>query len=69
MGLFDKSSTHPPTILKESMSTDPRLDLGADDIELILKLLATCNFPVKDIERLYAVIVKLQQEYSRLKTK
>jgi|JI10StandDraft_1071094.scaffolds.fasta_scaffold01829_20 hypothetical protein len=37
-------------------------DLNYDEIDLILRLLATTNFPVKDIEVLYHTLVKLHQQ-------
>lgn len=36
-------------------------ELSPQEIELILKLLATTSFPVKDIEILYQTIFKLQE--------
>lgn len=57
MGLFNK---------QQKLNSSPQ-ELTAEEIELILKLLSTTTFPVRDIERLYQAILKLQNEYSRLK--
>lgn len=37
-------------------------DLTYEEIDLLLRLLATTNFPVKDIEVLYHTLVKLHQQ-------
>ena len=50
---------------KIKQATEPLLT--AEEIELVLKLLGTTHFPVKDIEVLYRAIFKLQEEYSKLK--
>lgn len=37
-------------------------DLTYEEIDLLLRILATTNFPVKDIEVLYHTLVKLHQQ-------
>jgi hypothetical protein len=54
MALFNKESIKKP--IQEDFS------LTADEIEIVLRLLATTNFPVKDIESLYKSIYKLQEQ-------
>lgn len=61
MGLFTNKNTKPT--LQQINST-----LTAEEIELILRLLGTTHFPVKDIEILYIAIYKLQEEYNKLKS-
>lgn len=60
MGLFtNKNNT------KSAQQIDN--NLTASEIELILRLLGTTHFPVKDIEILYKAIYKLQEEYNKSK--
>jgi hypothetical protein len=37
-------------------------ELTYEEIDLLLRILATTNFPVKDIEVLYHTLVKLHQQ-------
>lgn len=44
----------------------PRLEanqLTQSEIEVVLRLLASTSFPVKDIEILYSAIIKLQEQF------
>ncbi len=45
--------------------TDEGQHLTKIEIELILKLLGTTSFPVKDIEILYNLIIKLQKLHEK----
>lgn len=38
-------------------------DLTSSEIELVLRLLQTTTFPVRDIEILYNSIIKLQEQF------
>lgn len=41
----------------------PDHQLTRAEIEVVLRLLATTNFPVKDIEMLYSALIKLQEQF------
>lgn len=61
MSLFSTKQS----VTKQINGTQPNQnqhDLNYDEIDLILRLLATTNFPVKDIEVLYHTLVKLHQQ-------
>jgi len=60
MGLFSNKA-------KKPVEFPPDMNLTAEELEVILRLLSTTHFPVKDIEFLYKAIYKLQEEYNRLK--
>lgn len=64
MGLFD--STSKPVRKVQSQPVQQTVPLTASEIELILRLLATTNFPVKDIEVLYTALIKLQEQFKIL---
>lgn len=64
MGLFD--STSKPIRKVQSQPVQQTVPLTASEIELILRLLATTNFPVKDIEVLYNALIKLQEQFKIL---
>lgn len=64
MGLFD--STSKPVRKVQSSPVQQTVPLTASEIELVLRLLATTNFPVKDIEVLYTVLIKLQEQFKIL---
>lgn len=57
MGIFQTKKK----IIEESSNS-----LTKNEIELILRLLGTTHFPVKDIEILYKALYKLQEEHNRL---
>lgn len=64
MGLFDSTSK---SIHKgQSLPVQQTVPLTASEIELVLRLLATTNFPVKDIEVLYTALIKLQEQFKLL---
>jgi hypothetical protein len=44
----------------------PTVELTKAELELILRVLGTATFPVKEIEKLYTAIFKLQQIYKTL---
>lgn len=46
-----------PTVISQTQN-----DLTYEEIDLLLRILATTNFPVKDIEVLYHTLVKLHQQ-------
>jgi len=64
MGLFD--STSKPVRKVQSQPVQQTVPLTASEIELILRLLSTTNFPVKDIEVLYTALIKLQEQFKIL---
>lgn len=64
MGLFD--STSKPVRKVQSQPVQQTVPLTASEIELILRLLSTTNFPVKDIEVLYTALIKLQEQFKLL---
>ncbi len=64
MGLFD--STSKPVRKVQPQTVQQTVPLTASEIELILRLLATTNFPVKDIEVLYTALIKLQEQFKIL---
>lgn len=64
MGLFD--STSKPVRKVQSPPVQQTVPLTASEIELILRLLSTTNFPVKDIEVLYTALIKLQEQFKIL---
>lgn len=64
MGLFDSASK--PVRKVQSQPVQQTVPLTASEIELILRLLATTNFPVKDIEVLYNALIKLQEQFKIL---
>lgn len=65
MGLFD-SSSKPIRKVQSQPPVQQTVPLTASEIELILRLLSTTNFPVKDIEVLYTALIKLQEQFKIL---
>ena len=64
MGLFDSMSKSVHKV--QSLPVQQTVPLTASEIELVLRLLATTNFPVKDIEVLYTALLKLQEQFKLL---
>lgn len=46
-----------PTVISQTQN-----DLTYEEIDCLLRILATTSFPVKDIEVLYRTLVKLHQQ-------
>lgn len=60
MSLFGQKQATKPT--NGTTVANLQTDLTHDELDLIIRLLATTHFPVKEIETLYQTLVKLHQQ-------
>jgi len=63
MGLFDKVQTQ-----QQKAKPSPTSNLDKQEIEFILNTIKESNFKGEDLDTLYKVVVKLQNQYVKLGT-
>jgi hypothetical protein len=63
MNLFDAKNKTKVNGQPQNPIVSNTMDLTAQEIELIMRILATAQFPIKDIEVLYLALTKLQEQF------
>lgn len=65
MGLVEKKNK---TVVQQTPSnTEIKNELTLEEVDIIIRVMGSATFPVKDIEPLYRAIYKLQELRNKLK--